>query len=139
VEQVESFSWVGQELVLPITAANIKAKNRVARIEASLAISDHGISPEPKAPLPVLNATQISGNDYGMGFKAAFAFTNETDVDLQDLRVGVVCYNKAQKIIGGGVTYPNLAPAGKTIRIDTDLTVSSKPTACKAFLNYSDM
>ena len=69
-------------------------------------------------------------------YTASFAFTNETDADLENLRVGVVCYDAAQKIIGGTTTYLELAPANYTIRIDADPTVSGKPASCKAFVNY---
>lgn len=134
-EQIESFNWVGQELSLPVTPYDIEPKQKIASIEPSVSLSDYGMSQEPKAPLPVLDATEVKKGEYG-GYTASFAFTNETDTDLQNLRVGVVCYDASQKIIGGTSTYPELAPAGKTIRIDADPTVSAKPATCKAFVNY---
>lgn len=135
-EQVESFNWVGQELVLPVWLDQSGSKARVASVEPSVSLSDYGMSAEPKAPLPVLDATDIKKAEYGDGFTASFGFTNETDGNLEDLRVGVVCYDGAEKIIGGTSVYPELAPAGKTIRIDADAMVSEKPAACRAFVNY---
>ncbi len=134
VEQVESFSWVGQELVLPVTPYQLTDADTVASMDPSVSLSDYGSEPM-EAPLPVLDATEISKNDYG-GYTASFAFANDTDADLEDLRVGVVCYNAAEEIIGGTSAYPALAPAGKTIRIDADPTVAAMPESCKAFVNY---
>lgn len=134
-EQVESFSWVGQELVLPVWLDQSPSKTKVASIEPSVSLSDYG-SEEAKAPLPVLDATEIKKAEYGDGFTASFGFTNETQSDLKDLRVGIACYNAANNIIGGTSDYPELASAGKTIRIDADVMVSGKPATCKAFVNY---
>jgi hypothetical protein len=135
VEQIESFNWVGQELALPLTPYDLDDKAKVASIDPSVALSDYGITEPAKAPLPVLEATEIKKGEFS-DYTASFAFTNETDADLENLRVGVVCYNAAQKIVGGTTTYPELAPASKTIRIDADPTVSGKPASCKAFVNY---
>ena len=134
-EQVESLNWVGQELVLPVTPYDIADNAKVASIEPSASLSDYGMTEPAEAPLPVLEATAIKKGEFG-GFTASFGFTNETDVDLENLRVGVVCYDAAGKIMGGTSTYPELAPAGKTIRIDADPTVATKPASCKAFMNY---
>jgi len=134
-DQVESFTWVGQELAMPVTPYEMDEKAKVASIEPSVSLSDHSGSEESMAPLPVLESTEVKKGEYG-GMTASFAFTNESDEVLKDLRVGVVCYDKAKKIIGGNSTYPSLAPVGKTIRIDSDVTVSGNPQSCKAYLNY---
>jgi hypothetical protein len=137
-EQVESFNWVGQELVLPVWLyLDGKPNAKVVSIEPSATLSDYGMREAASAPLPVLEATEIKKTEYGDGYNASFGFTNETTEDLTDLRVGVACYNAANKIIGGTSTYPELAPVGKTIRIDAEATVSEKPASCKAFVNYS--
>ncbi len=135
-EQVESFSWVGQQLVLPVQLfLSDKPGVQVSGIEPSATISTHGLSEPVRAPLPTLEATEVAEGKYG-GYRASFGFTNESDTDLKSLRVGAVCYDTAGTIIGGAYTFPDLAPAGKTIRIDTEPTVSEKPASCKAFLNY---
>lgn len=134
-EQVESFSWVGQQLVLPIwldLSDNESAK--VSKMEASVSISDYGAA-QPKPALPILKSTEVKKTKYE-GTTTSFAFKNTTDNDLENLRVGVVCYNKGGDINGGQSAYPNLSPAGKTIRIDSSVTTSGTPKACKAFLNY---
>lgn len=133
-EQVESFGWVGQELVLPISVFIDDPAVKVDRIDVSASLSDYG-SREAKDPLPVLEAAEVKAGQYG-GHTAAFEFTNESGTDLEDLRVGVVCYDASAAIIGGTSTYPSLVPAGKTIRIEADPTVSDDPASCKAFLGY---
>lgn len=134
--QVESFSWVGQELALPVWFFSEGQNAVVARLDPSISLSDYGVSVPARSPLPVLESTDVSDDGFG-GYKASFDFTNETGADLSFLRVGVACYNTQGKIIGGTSTYPELAPAGKTIRIDAEqLVLSETPTSCKAFVNY---
>ena len=107
-----------------------------AAIDPSVSISNYGAK-SAEAPLPVLEATEINKNRYG-SYVPSFSFMNETGTDLDNLRVGVVCYDASDSIIGGGSMYPGLAPAGKSIRLDADsLTVTGIPASCKAFMNYS--
>lgn len=134
-EQIESFTWVGQEIAMPVTPTDLNEKTTVASIDPSVSLSDYGMADESKAPLPVLDSTEIKKGEYG-GLTTSFALTNDTDADLESPRVGVVCYDAAEKIIGGTSTYPDFVPAGKTIRIDAEPTVSGKPASCKAFVNY---
>ena len=135
-EQVESFNWVGQELVLPVWLLLDDPAATVAAIDPSVSISNYGAK-SAEAPLPVLEATEINKNRYG-SYVPSFSFMNETGTDLDNLRVGVVCYDASDSIIGGGSMYPGLAPAGKSIRLDADsLTVTGIPASCKAFMNYS--
>lgn len=136
-EQVETFTWVGQDLVLPVSLYDPGAT--VVSMEPSVSLSDYGDPAPDVAPLPVLEATEIQEPSPGR-YTASFAFTNETDSDLEDLRVGVVCYDEAMEIIGGESTYPSVAPAGNTIRIDAEyLTVSGTPASCDAYMNYGYM
>ena len=135
-EQTEGFNWVGQELVLPIWLyLDDKPDLKIASIDPSVTLSDYGTTGVEKEPLPVLEATDVRKAEFG-GYMASFNFTNKSDDDLADLRVGIVCFDGASKIVGGTSTYPELAPAGKTIRIDAEPTVSGKPTSCKAYMNY---
>lgn len=138
-EQIESFSWPNQQLVLPIwlDLSNSPPNTKVASVDVSVSISNYGTGKvKDRKPLPVMESDEIRPNQYG-GFIAAFTFTNDTEQDLTDLRVGVVCYDAAGAIIGGSAVYPNLAPVGKPIRIETTtLTVSGEPKACKAYPNY---
>ena len=136
-KQVERFSWFKQQLVLPIWLGLPNTpETKVASIDVSVSISDYPNSVAQARPeLPILKSDEIGADPYG-GFTAAFTFTNNTPKDLKDLRVGVVCYDAAGTIIGGASEYPSLVAAAKPIRIDAKLTVSSKPTVCKAFPNH---
>jgi hypothetical protein len=133
-EQVESFNWVGQKLVLPVTLY-LDTPGTVASVEASASLSDYGIPTEALAPLPTLEATQVGKGEYGT-VAAAFELTNQTDADLTDLRVGVVCRDAGGTIVGGASDYPSLVAAGQTIRLDVDVTTSGVPDACTAYPNY---
>jgi len=138
-QQVESFSWVGQKLVLPIWLdLSDKGSVKIARMKPSVTISDNGGAAAAKAELPVLKSTEVRKSKYE-GTTASFAFKNNSDTDLENLRVGVVCYDKAGRIIGGQASYPDLAPARQTIRIDTQVVTSHKPKLCKAFPSYGDL
>lgn len=135
-EQVEGFKWVGQELVLPVWLdLSDNAKAKVASIEVSTKITDYGSAEQPAAPLAPIKSKSVQKNEYGSR-TAVFEFTNSSDEDLSSPRVGVVCYDAAGKIVGGASEYPDLVAAGKTIRIDSDVTVSGTPSSCKAFPSY---
>lgn len=135
-EQVEDFKWIGQELVLPVwldLSENSKAK--VASIEVSTKISNYGSAEQPASPLAPVEAKSITKNEYGAP-TAVFEFTNPKDEELSSPRIGIVCYDAAGKIVGGSSEYPELVAAGKTVRIDSDVTVSGTPASCKAFPSY---
>lgn len=135
-EQVEGFKWVGQELVLPVWLdLSDNAKAKVASIAVSTKISDYGSAEQPASPLAPIEAKSIKKNEYGAS-TAAFEFTNSGDEDLSSPRIGIVCYDAAGKIVGGSSEYPDLVAAGKTVRIDSDVTVSDIPASCKAFPSY---
>ena len=134
--QVDSFAWDGQQLVLPVFASLDDPESTVASIDASVSISDHGSPQKSRPELPVLDSESIIENPDGGGELAAFTFTNPTDEDLSGLRIGVVCYDATGKIIGGGVDYPNLAAAGKSMRIDANVTTGVSPSSCRAFPSY---
>jgi hypothetical protein len=135
-EQVEQFNWVGQQLVLPISFdLSNQPHAKAAKIEASASISNYGMDSEEKAPLPKLKSAEVKKSEYG-GWTASFAFKNTTEGALKDMRVGIVCYDKAGSIIGGSSEYPSLAAPGATIRIDSDVTTSGMPADCTAFPNY---
>lgn len=134
-EQVESFTWEGQELVLPVFGdVSSVPKATIASIETSASISEHGSSAEPKEPLEPVDSTEI-GSTYGTP-TASFEITNPSDEDWTDLRVAVVCYDGAGKIIGGTSTYPELIAAGMTSKVDADVTTDGDPATCTAYPNY---
>jgi hypothetical protein len=135
-EQVETFAWAGQELVLPLfldLSENPKAD--VDSVEASVSLSDYGSSQDPLTPLDTIESKSIGKGEYG-DTTATFEFTNTTKEDLEDLRIGIVCLDEADKIIGGASEYPELVASGKTIRLDVAVTTSGTPARCAAYPNY---
>lgn len=134
-DQVESFSWTGQELVLPVRASLDSENVKVASIDVSVGLSEHGISEESKTPLAPVKSSQISEDRYGKT-TAIFTVQNRTDAALRDLRVGVVCVDRSGEIIGGGSEYPSLIAAEKSIRMESKVMVSEKPAGCTAYPNY---
>jgi serine/threonine protein kinase len=138
-EHVEAFSWLDQELVLPIwlDVSDRPAGTKIAAIDVSVSIGNSNLGAKSeRPPMPVLTAEEIRPGRFG-SYTAAFSFTNKTGQDLKNLRIGVVCYDATGAIIGGGSDYPDLAPAGKSIRIEPSmLKVSGEPASCKAFPNY---
>lgn len=139
-EQIESFSWKGQDIGFPIfVSLDATPGAKAASIDPVVTIdADSFGASDPKEPLPVLKATSIVKEEYGDGFTASFGFTNSSEENLESMRVSGVCFNKAGKVIGGETTYPDAA-AGRTIRIDVEsiaMVGGAKPHACKAYLNY---
>lgn len=133
-EQVETFSWPGQELVLPVT--HFSPDTAIASIDPSASISGYGLAtPTERPPLPVLESTRIQPVLPGTA-TASFEFKNDSPEDLTNLRVAMICYDENQKAIGGGSAYPGLAAAGQTVVIEQKVTVQGTPASCQAFPNY---
>ena len=108
-EQVESFAWVNEQLVLPVCLdLSDTPEAAVASVEPSIFICNHGDPRTSRPELPVLESEQLGEEPFN-GIVASFTFTHNTAEDLTDLRVGVVCYDAAAGIIGGGSDFPDLA------------------------------
>lgn len=131
-DQVEQITWAGQELLLPGWADLDSTKTKVARIDATIAVSEPSSFTRPP-PKYTAGPVKVSKDDFG-GYEGWFEVMNPTAGKLIDLRIGVACYNKTGDIIGGTAVYPELVPAnGKIKATTTNLTVSGKPHTCKAF------
>lgn len=137
-EQVESFSWAGQNLVLPVWLdLSDTPKVKVAKVDVSMALSDHGSSTASRAPMTEIKASTIKKQQYGTGYTAVFQLKNAGTEPLEDARVGIVCYSASGKINGGTSDYPSLIAPSKTVRLSVDVTTSGKPANCTASPNYS--
>lgn len=138
-EQIETFSWAGQEIGFPFFASlDATPKAKAASIDPVLSVGDDSYSEEYDDALPVLDAESIAADKYGNGYTVSFGFTNEGDESLDGLRAAAVCFDKDGKVIGGDTTYPDALP-GRAIRIDFEylMTVDGKkPATCKGYLNY---
>lgn len=138
-EQIETFSWVGQEIGFPLfVSLDATPKAKVASIDPAVSVGDDSFDEAHEDALPVLEAQSIRKDKYGNGYTVSFGFTNESDEKLEGLRVAAVCFDKAGKVIGGDTTYPDALP-GRAIRIDIDYLITvddQKPDACKGYMNY---
>ena len=135
-EQVESFSWPGQELVLPIVGEQVS--DPVAGVDVVATLTDHGVEMPPMAPLPTIDATDVSTEVFEdtITATAVFELTNSTDADLENPRVGVVCRDSAGTLVGGSGVYPSTIRAGQAARLEPSLWVSAEPEVCTAYPTY---
>lgn len=130
-DQLESFAYAGQTLAVHVFADLGDKRAKVASVEPTLLIEDEGTFSEFDFQLEPVEATSITDN---FGVEAKFEITNPTSDPLQDVRIGVACYDKNDNIVGGGVAFPELIPPnGTNVVTATSLTVSSKPASCVAY------
>ncbi len=138
-EQIETFSWVGQEIGFPIFAPlDATPGAKAASVDPVVTVGGETYGEEYSDPLPVLEAQSVAKDQYGNGYTVSFGFTNETDEKLEGLRVAAVCFDAAGKVIGGDVTYPDALP-GRAIRVDVEyvrMVDDRKPATCKGYVNY---
>lgn len=135
-DRVEQLTWSDQELVLPVMYFKTNPNSpEVSRIEAFVSVSDYGMREAEQTALPVLESTEIT-DGYFNDYSASFGLKNDSSEEMKDLRVGAVCYNDQEEIIGGGYAFPSLLPVGGTIRIEATVTASEMPASCKAFVNH---
>lgn len=134
--QTESFNWVGQELVLPVWLdTSDRGRVEVDSIDASFTISEHGMHGEELEPLEQVEAETVREGQYG-DTTAEFLLTNDTDETWQGLRLGIVCRDADDTIIGGTSEYPSAIPAGGTSKVEANVTVSEEPETCSLYPNY---
>jgi hypothetical protein len=128
--QVESFSRPEQLLVVG-TQASVPANEKATKSEATLLIEDNGAfsgRPFPKIPT---SAVTIGKDEYG-DTTGTFEISNPTNAPLKNARVGIICYDTKQNVIGGAAEYPDLVPPSGKIRIDSTLNTRGTPAKCDA-------
>jgi hypothetical protein len=129
--QVESFSRVGQDLAVG-TQIDVPSGTKVATVDATLLIEDDGTFSSEPFPEMKVSTVKLVPNDYGDS-DAVFELSNPTDQPVKSPRLGVICYNAAGKIIGGGVDFPDLVPPSGKVVVETNIITSGKPASCRAF------
>lgn len=132
-EQVEQVTVSpGRQMALgtQIDVGNGKATS----VKTDIALSEYA-GPSPSAAvIDVTKAQDISKSAFGTGYEARFLIKNPTDQPWTDVRIGVVCVDKAGEIIGGGSLYPRLIPAkGESLERPALLTTSGEPSSCTAY------
>jgi hypothetical protein len=129
--QVESFSRVGQDLAVG-TQIDVPKGVKIATVEATLLIEDNGAF--PSEPFPEMKTTPVTvvASPYG-GSTANFELSNPTDQPVKSPRLGIICYDAADTIIGGGMDFPDLVPPSGKVAVEARILTTSTPASCKAF------
>ena len=129
--QVESFSRVGQDLAVG-TQMDVPKGIKIATIEAALLIEDGGTFSSEPSPEMKTTPVKVVADEYG-GATANFELSNPTNKPVKDPRLGIICYNEAKKIIGGGVDFPTLVPPSGKVAVAARILTTGKPASCKVF------
>jgi hypothetical protein len=106
---------------------------KFATVESTLLIEDNGAFPDEPFPEMKTSRVKVVSDSYG-GWTANFELNNPTDQPVQNPRVGIICFNAANKIIGGGSDYPDLVPPSGKVLVEGRIITSGKPASCKAFV-----
>ena len=126
--QVESFSRVGQDLAVG-TQIDVAKDVKIATVEATLLIEDKGaFSSKPFPEMKTTPVTVVSD-----GSTANFELSNPTDQPVQSPRLGIICYDAANAIIGGGSDFPQLVPTSGKVAVEASILTSGTPASCKVF------
>jgi hypothetical protein len=129
--QVESFSRPQQLLVVG-TQVSLPANEKATKAEAALLIENNGaFSSKPFPEIPT-SAVTIGEDEYG-DTTGTFGVSNPTNAPLKNTRVGIICYDPKQNVVGGAAEYPDLVPPSGKIRIDSTLNTRGTPAKCDAY------
>ena len=132
-EQVEGFSWPGQQLAVG-TQVDLEPRVRAESVEANLLVEDENSFGE-SAALPVVKGTVVK-NEFG-GNSAKFKIENSTSKPLKDPRIGIICKAKNGKINGGTSEFPEFVPPNGEIVLSADVITSGKTAECTAYVGPS--
>lgn len=133
--QVEQFTSANQTLALG-SQFEMEGKKKVAKVEATLGL-DNKMSMDDQPNLPV-GKVKVKKVQYE-GTQAIFEVRNPGSVAQKGARIGVVCFNKSGKIIGGGSEYPDLIPAKGRVLVESHILSAGMPAKCDAYAAPSTM
>ena len=128
----------GQVLIVPVVQ-NIEGGAEVASVEvtAEATFEDRDASREDRPALPTSRTSDVVKDRYG-DWAATFELTNDRDVPLTSLRLGVLCRDAAGVIIGGSNESVETLAAGGTTSLVAHPDVSARPATCEATVNETD-
>lgn len=124
-EQVEGFT--AAEGTTAIGTLVETAGVVVARVDASLSVSDYGMNTQPIEQLPAVTGQLAADGTW------TFELQNTTDDDWTDLRVGIICRSTEGTIVGGASAFPSLVPAGGPYLITDPIGQIVGETSCTAY------
>lgn len=128
-DQVEMFTSAKQTLAIG-AHIEMEGKGNISKVEATLGLGSKDTMDDlPNLPV---GKVKVKNTEYD-GTQAVFEVKNIGDAAEKSARVGVVCFNKAGKIIGGGSDYPELIPAKGRVLVEASVLTSGKPAKCDAY------
>lgn len=130
--QVESFSQPGADHIVG-TQMDLEAGQKAARVEAALLVEDKGAFSATPFPVMPVNTPVVKKDEYGATV-VSFELSNAQSTPVSTPRIGIACVDSAGKIIGGGVSFPQLVPAAGRIKVDANVIVSGDPSSCSVFV-----
>lgn len=134
--QVESFTGPGQRVGVG-TQVSLDPGAKAESMDATLLVEDETTFEESDLEFDPVVA-QVHKDEYG-GVTARFPIKNPSSDPLQDLRIGIICKDKAGKIDGGGVEFPDLVPPSGEIVADSHILTSGVPASCTAYISPGGM
>jgi hypothetical protein len=113
------------------TQVEIPDSRKVAKVEATMEVSDHDVDAEP---FPEITTGEVKGakSEYG-DTVGRVQVNNPTDKSLKSPRVGVICLDAKDRVIGGGSGYPELVPPSGKVLLEVGLIASGKIERCDAY------
>lgn len=127
-EQVEELGTEGT--TFPIgTHIEVPSGSTLARVEATVSVSEHGSSSEARAVVAPIESSADAPQ---------FLIQNTTEENWEDPRVQILCRDDAGDIAGGGSEYPTMIPAGGEFMLtDLSLITSGDAATCEAYVMLS--
>jgi hypothetical protein len=128
-EQVEGFSRAEQKLAVG-TLVDLPDRGKVAKVEATMEVGDHpNVDAEP-FPEITTGKVRVAKSQYA-DLAGRVQVNNPTNKSLK-ARVGVICLDSKDRVIGGGSGYLELVPpSGKMLQVT--LIASGKIERCDAY------
>ena len=129
--RVDAFSRADQKLAVG-TQVDIPDRGKVAKVEATMEISDNpNVDTEP-FPEITTGKVKVVKSKYGDQVGRVLV-NNPTDKSLKTPRVGVICVNAKDRVIGGGSAYPELIPPSGQVLQELNLITSGRIERCDAY------
>jgi hypothetical protein len=131
--QVETFSRVGQKMPVGVQV-DLPEGKKAAKVEATLLVEDKGTFSSEPFPEIMTGPVTLTKSPYGVNeFDAKVEVLNPKAEPLKSPRVEIVCYDAANKIIGGNFTYPELIPPSGKAVVETSPITADQPASCVAY------
>ena len=136
-DQVEQFTSASQTLALGIQVGlTSKKRKKIAKVEATLGLgSESDLKDAPNLPV---GKVKLAKGEYG-GLQTSFEVKNPNARAEKSARIGIVCFNKSGRIVGGGSNYPELIPAKGRVLVEAEVLTSGKPDSCEAYATPSTL